>query len=75
MGYNQAGISYYFNFDSVPFSIVNEARVIGFLEANASICNAQGQMNFYTNGICIANANNDTMMNGDGLNPSSYTTS
>ena len=75
MGYNQAGISYYFNFDSVPFNIVNEARAIGFLEANASICNAQGQMNFYTNGICIANANNDTMMNGDGLNPSPYTTS
>lgn len=74
MGYNGGGGCYYFNFDSIPLSIVTEARGMNFLETNASICNAQGQINFYTNGVYIANANNDTMMNGSGLNPGTYAT-
>ncbi|MEO0311833.1 MAG: putative adhesin [Bacteroidota bacterium] len=37
--------------------------------------NRNGDLQFYTNGIYIANRNNDTMSNGNGLNPSSYTTS
>ena len=46
---------------------------MSFSETNAYICDTFGQLLFYTNGIFIANALNDTMMNGDNLNPSLYT--
>jgi hypothetical protein len=45
-----------------------------FLDCNANISDSSGNLLFYTNGIYIANVNNDTMMNGSGLNPSVYTT-
>ncbi|MEO8088511.1 MAG: hypothetical protein ABI763_16950, partial [Bacteroidota bacterium] len=50
-------------------------RMMNFMQTNSSISNAQGNLLFYTNGIYIANTNNDTMLNGDNLNPSSFTTS
>jgi hypothetical protein len=39
------------------------------------ISNENGQIQFYTNGYYIANSSNDTMINGSGINPSSYTSS
>ncbi|MCO5289145.1 MAG: T9SS type A sorting domain-containing protein [Bacteroidetes bacterium] len=41
---------------------------------HANISDTQGNLLFYTNGYYIANANNDTMQNGSGINPSAYTT-
>ncbi len=50
-------------------------RNMNFLDCNSNISDKNGNLLFYCNGIYIANANNDTMLNGDNLNPSSYTTS
>ena len=49
-------------------------REMNFLDCNANISDSLGNLLFYTNGIYIANANNDTMINGSGLSPSVYTT-
>jgi len=45
-----------------------------FSITNTSICNSSGNLLFYTNGISICTPN-DTLPNGSGLSPSSYTTS
>ena len=50
------------------------SRKMSFVFTNAAISNDTGQLLFYTNGVYIANAQDDTMMNGSGLNPSWYTT-
>jgi hypothetical protein len=44
-----------------------------FRHTHANISDAQGNLLFYTNGYYIADATHDTMMNGSGINPSSYT--
>ena len=41
---------------------------------NSVICDKSGNLLFYSNGVYIANANNDTMLNGSGLNPAYFTT-
>ncbi len=46
---------------------------MSFLDCNANISDSSGNLLFYTNGVWIANANNDTMVNGDSLNPGFYT--
>ncbi|MFM7055086.1 MAG: T9SS type A sorting domain-containing protein [Bacteroidota bacterium] len=51
------------------------SRPMWFMYTNATISNDTGQLLFYTNGVFVANALDDTMMNGSGLNPSWYTTS
>ena len=48
-------------------------RPMSFSESNANISDSLGNLLFYTNGIYIANALNDTMINGDSLNPNTYT--
>ena len=58
------------HFDSAYFFY----RDMNFEFANASICDSNGTLLFYTNGVYIANAQDDTMLNGSGLNPSWYTT-
>jgi hypothetical protein len=50
------------------------SRKMSFVYTNAAISNDTGQLLFYTNGVFVANAQDDTMMNGSGLNPSFYTT-
>ncbi|MBL7914551.1 MAG: T9SS type A sorting domain-containing protein [Bacteroidia bacterium] len=52
-----------------------EYRKMPFLGTEATICNSQGDFLMSTNGIWIANANNDTMINGAGLNPNGVTSS
>ncbi|MBL0103911.1 MAG: hypothetical protein IPP51_09230 [Bacteroidetes bacterium] len=49
-------------------------RYMNFDETNAEICDSSGNLLFYSNGIYIANALDDTMQNGSGLNPSDFTT-
>ncbi len=56
-------------FDSSSYIHSVEYRKMPFLGTEATICDAQGNFLMSTNGIWIANANNDTMLNGSGLNP------
>ncbi|MEP7264400.1 MAG: T9SS type A sorting domain-containing protein [Bacteroidota bacterium] len=60
------------NFQSVPFTIQNDNRSIPVQTTNTNIADSAGNLLFYTNGINIADANGDTMMNGDHINPSNY---
>lgn len=62
------------NFITGYADTVASERQMNFSDCNANICDSAGSILFYTNGIYIANANNDTMMNGSGLSPSQYTT-
>ena len=59
--------------DSAGYTHSVEYRKMPFLGTEATICDAQGNFLMSTNGIWIANANNDTMMNGTGLNPGGVT--
>ena len=45
-----------------------------FNHTHANISDINGNMMFYTNGYYLADASNDTMQNGSGINPSAYTT-
>jgi len=60
-------------FDSASYSYNTEVRKMGFWGTDATICDVQGNFLMSSNGIWIANANNDTMMNGTGLNPGTFT--
>ncbi len=58
-----------FNYDTLEI----EKQFVGtyFSVANASICDENGNLLFYTNGCYIADASHQIMENGDGLNPGS----
>ncbi len=56
-------------FDSLSYVHAPEMRKMSFKGTEATICDAQGNFLMSSNGIWIANASNDTMMNGSGLNP------
>ncbi|NUQ26795.1 MAG: hypothetical protein HUU34_22865, partial [Saprospiraceae bacterium] len=60
-----------FNFQP-PIAVLDE-REMDFEAANTSICDAQGNLLFYTNGIYVANYLHEPMENGMGLNPDPYT--
>src|ERR1039457_3487498 len=49
-----------------------QSRIMHFQETNGVICDRNGNLLFSSNGVFIANAFNDTMINGSGLNPSAY---
>lgn len=57
------------NFNEMPVSVSYSPRQMSLGSSNASICDAEGNLLFYTNGCYIANADNELMENGDGLNP------
>ena len=59
-----------FNFD--PPLIEYEYRDMNFDMTNASICDTEGDLMFYTNGIAIANRNDEIFENGTGLNPDPF---
>jgi hypothetical protein len=68
-----------FNNQSIKINFKNDSLIIdsvqrkmSFLDLNASICDSHGKMMFYTNGGWIANATNDTMLNGNNLAPGPY---
>jgi len=44
-----------------------------FNHTHSNISDSMGNLLFYTNGYYIADASNDTMQNGSGINPSTYT--
>ncbi len=60
-------------FDSTSYMHTPEMRKMSFWGTEATICDAQGNFLMSSNGIWIANANNDTMLNGSGLNPNGIT--
>ncbi len=62
------------DFSSGSLVIDTVSREMNFNETNGVICDKQGNLLFYSNGVYIANALNDTMQNGDGLNPCQFTT-
>ena len=53
--------------------IYYQPRAIGFKRTSANISEVNGELLFSTNGAFIANATGDTMLNGNDLNPSWYT--
>jgi hypothetical protein len=57
------------NFNEYPFSKEYFYREMSFDWTNASLCNDEGELLFYTNGCWIANADHVEMVNGDGINP------
>jgi WD40 repeat protein len=61
-------------FSSGSLVIDTVTRNMNFCETNGEICDKSGNLLFYSNGVYIANANNDTMLNGSGLNPADFTT-
>jgi hypothetical protein len=61
----QAGTT--IDFHTTPPDIYYEFRSMYFRQANASICDAAGNLLFYTNGIYIANSLHEPMENGMGL--------
>ncbi|MEO5572320.1 MAG: T9SS type A sorting domain-containing protein [Bacteroidia bacterium] len=60
-------------FDTSSYTLQTEYRKMPFEGTEASICDANGNFLMSSNGVWIANANNDTMLNGSGLNPGGTT--
>lgn len=60
--------------DSINFGIFGLSRKMRFFDTQANIANDTGAILFYSNGCWIANALDDTMQNGTGLNPDIYVT-
>ena len=58
--------------DSTNFSFQSELRDMAFMGTDGSISDAQGNFLMSSNGVWIANANNDTMLNGTDLNPGTF---
>ena len=55
-----------FNFTQV--SVFHDSLSMNFDQTNTSYCDSDGNLLFYTNGIYVANATNELIVNGDGLN-------
>lgn len=62
-------------FDSSSYIYQAEYRKMAFNGTQGNICDANGNFLMSSNGVWIANANNDTMLNGAGLNPGFYVNS
>lgn len=61
------------NFDLTSYSLIQEQRKMGFEGTEGNISDANSNFLMSSNGVWIANGNNDTMMNGTGLNPNAFT--
>jgi hypothetical protein len=57
------------DFNTVTLSIQGEARTVSMAAGAGNICDKFGQLQFYTNGFEMRNRNDQTMPNGQGLNP------
>jgi hypothetical protein len=62
------------NFISGSLVITYDSLGMEFNHTHANISDSLGNILFYTNGVYIANASNDTMQNGSGINPGAYST-
>ncbi|NUQ26872.1 MAG: hypothetical protein HUU34_23255, partial [Saprospiraceae bacterium] len=61
------------DFNASPPTVAYEYRDMNFEAAATSICDAQGNLLFYSNGIYVANYLHEPMENGTGLNPTNLT--
>ncbi len=61
------------NFTDTSVTYITEIRKIPFEETQGNISDENGNLLMSSNGIFIANATGDTMQDGGGLNPNSYT--
>lgn len=68
-GYGGTNINFYTGTADTQYVF----RSMNFRQTFAGISDVHGQLQFYTNGVSIANRNNQIMVNGDSLNPSPYT--
>jgi DNA-binding beta-propeller fold protein YncE len=55
------------------FSFITEYRKMPFYGTQGNICDSSGNLLMASNGVWIANASGDTMMNGSGINPGGIT--
>ena len=62
------------SFNNLNLYIDTVERNMNLNSTNGVICDKNGDLLFYSNGVYIANANNDTMLNGSALNPCLFTT-
>jgi len=60
--------SYRFDFNIKPFEIQKANNGLGINSNNASICDENGNLLFYTNGCAVLNQNAVIMPNGDSIN-------
>lgn len=61
------------SFDSTSIAVNPDSFKLAFRASQATISDSNGNMIISTNGCWIADATGDTMQNGSGLNPNSYT--
>src|SRR5215212_7445630 len=77
----QGNIWYFGNFAGLSFNKTPPAPIadgqLNSLEGTSVICDANGDLLFYTNGRIVFNGNHDLLLNGSGLkgHPSSYQSS
>lgn len=62
------GITIY-DFSADTLEIKRDDYPMSFAQTHGVMCDSTGKLLFYTNGMYIANAEHDTMVNGSGLNP------
>jgi hypothetical protein len=60
-------------FTDTSYSVTQEIRTIPFRATEGNISDENGNILMSSNGIFIADATGDTMQNGGGLNPNSFT--
>jgi hypothetical protein len=73
LGHDAGFIMGKLNFTSNSYTLTSEQRLMTFYQTQANISDANGNFLMSSNGVWIANANNQVMMNGSGLNPNSFT--
>ena len=76
MGSGPEGFNFGIDFNSgVADTFTQDNRWLRIINTNASICDTNGNLLFYTNGKYSANRNNDTLFNSQGFNPGFETSS
>ena len=64
--------AYHFDFNIVPFDPIPSTNAFAFGGKNASICDIEGNLQFYTNGCAVANRDHEVMVNGDSINAGNF---
>lgn len=73
LGYQTIYKEFGINFNNGNADTFSVERPMSFNWTNASICDSNGNLLFYTNGIYAANKNHDTLFNSNDFNPGDLT--